>query len=38
MGIPISAMLSENQSLTSVLDWLRFFRHAEKALFDYRKA
>lgn len=35
MGIPISSMLSENQSITSVLDWLRSFRHAEKAMFGY---
>ncbi|WAR21976.1 LOW QUALITY PROTEIN: hypothetical protein MAR_015950 [Mya arenaria] len=37
MGIPITSMISERQSLPVVLDWLREFRYGEKALFGYSR-
>ena len=35
MGIPVSAMVSNDQSLPTVLDWLECFRQAEKKHFGF---
>ena len=35
MGIPVSAMLTDDQSLPSVQDWIARFRHDEKKLFGH---
>ncbi|MES9901378.1 MAG: hypothetical protein ABW168_01695, partial [Sedimenticola sp.] len=37
MGIPVTAMLSVDQSLSIVLDWICSFRQAEKRLFGHNK-
>ena len=38
MGISVTSMVSENQSLPVVLDWLRCFQYAEKTKFGHCKA
>ena len=35
MGIPIAAMMSEDQSLPTILDWMTSFRHSEKQKFGH---
>ncbi|KAK3092502.1 hypothetical protein FSP39_003739 [Pinctada imbricata] len=35
MGLPVSAMLTEDNSLPSVQDWIARFRHAEKRQFGH---
>ena len=35
MRIPVSAMLTDDQSLPSVQDWIARFRHDEKKLFGH---
>ena len=35
MGIPVTSMLSSDQSLSIVCDWIRSFRHGEKKLFGF---
>lgn len=35
MGIPIAAMITEDQSLPTVLDWMSCFRQAEKKKYGY---
>ena len=35
MGIPLTAMLTTDQTLATVLDWLRSFRQAEKQRFGH---
>ena len=37
MGIPITSMLSSDQSLPTICDWIRNFRHGEKKLFGFSK-
>jgi hypothetical protein len=36
MGIPITSMVTEDQSLPVVLDWIRNFRHAEKKIWLFK--
>ena len=35
MGIPVSAMISNDQSLPGILDWMERFRQAEKKQFGF---
>lgn len=35
MGIPLTSMISDNQSLPIILDWLTSFQHAEKKRFGH---
>ena len=35
MGIPLTAMLTSDQSLSTVLDWIRCFRQAEKQRYGH---
>ena len=37
MGIPVAAMLSEDQSLPTILDWMQCFRQSEKKLYGFSK-
>ena len=37
MGIPVTAMVSSDQSLPIISDWLKSFRHGEKKQFGYNK-
>jgi hypothetical protein len=35
MGVPVTAMISDNQTLPIVTDWIESFRHAEKKLLGH---
>lgn len=35
MGIPVSAMLTDDQSLPSIQNWIARFRHDEKKIFGH---
>ena len=35
MGIPVTSMLSSDQSLPTICDWIRNFRHGEKKIFGF---
>lgn len=35
MGIPVSSMVTDDQSLPSILNWIARFRHDEKKLFGH---
>lgn len=38
MGLPLTAMITEDQSLPCVQDWIARFRHAEKKLFGHNNS
>ena len=35
MGIPVAAMISNDQSLPTIVDWIESFRHGEKKIFGH---
>ena len=37
MGVPLTAMLTTDQSVSTILDWIRCFRHAEKMRFGHNE-
>ena len=37
MGVPLTAMLTIDQSVSTSLDWIRCFRHAKKMRFGHNE-